>query len=271
MGRIRREYVDGSFGQIHVRIAKPKQPTSAPPLYCLHQSPKSSLEFEGFMEAASIDREVIAFDYPKYGMSDGPDREEDISIKAYAQAGWQVVKALGHKTIDLFGNHTGGKVAVEMTTMRPQRVNAIAMVSAAILTAEERASFENMFTPIPLDEKGTRFQTNWARIVERKADSEGLTLEMMERSFYMTMMAGEAYEWGHTVAFAYDKEFNERISKIQQRITVLNPDDDLQHCTPRVAKLLRNGEVVETPHWSHNFLMSDPKGVASLIRAKLDA
>lgn len=269
MGHPKRTYIDGKFGQIHVRVASPDSDATAPPLYCLHQSPKSSLEFEDFMIAASTDRTVVSYDYPKYGNSDGPDKEEDISIRAYAEAGWQVADALEHDVIDFFGNHTGGKVAVEMTLMRSARVHAIAMISAAIFNAEERAAFENMFSPIPLDKEGTRYKTNWKRIAERTA--EGLTLEMMDRSFYMTQMAGEAYEWGHAAAFAYDEEFNKGIQKITQRVTVLNPKDDLEFCTPRIGALLQNGEVIDTPQWSHNFLASDAIELAKLVRAKLDA
>ncbi len=269
MNAIRRLYVDGTFGQIHVRIASPIGAASRPPLYCLHQSPKSSLEFEDFMKHASSDRIVVSFDYPKYGMSDGPKTEAEVSIRVYAEAAFQVADTLGHDYIDLFGNHTGGKVAVEMALMRPQAIHAITMISAAIFTQEERKSFEDLFTPIPLDAEGTRHKVNWQRIIERHTDN--VSLETLDRSFYMTMMAGEAYEWGHTAAFAYDTLFNEGLKKLDQRITIFNPTDDLTFCTQRASKFLKNGEVVEKPEWSHNLLAAFPEDIAKCVREKLDA
>lgn len=266
---MRRAYTDGQFGQIHYRIAEAQTDTGKPPLVCLHQSPKCGLEFETFMRVASRDRTVIAPDYPGYGMSDAAPSEEATTIPMYAAEIWRVVDALGHKTVDLFGNHTGAKVAAEMAMQRGSDVHAIAMVSAAILTDEEREMFKDMFTPIPLDEEHSRFKISWARVVERQGP--GQTLEMMDRSIYMNMMGGEAYEWGHVAAFAWGKPFDEALSKLPHRITLLNPTDDLTECTRRADKLMRNGEIIECPQWGYGFMDAFPEDTADLVLGKLDA
>lgn len=268
--RVRRHYLPGRFGQIHVRIASPPLPQQgkAPPLYCLHQSPKSSLEFEIFMSHAATDRMIVALDYPGYGQSDAPPEETLASIDTYAEAVWQVADALGHARLDLFGNHTGGKVATRVTRMRPVHVRAIAMISAAILTDAERAMFRHMFEPIPLDADGTRFTTTWTRIVERAGP--GMTLQMCARSFLQTVIGGEEYEWGHKAAFDYGTPFEADLAEIGQRITVLNPADDLQVATRRAAGLLRNGEVIECPQWSYGMLDAHAPALWTLVRTRLD-
>lgn len=266
---VRKSYVDGAFGQIHLRIAEAQSTTGKPPLICLHQSPKSGLEFETFMREACSDRMVIAPDYPGYGMSDAAPSEDATTIEMYAEEMWRVVDALALETIDLFGNHTGAKVAAQMALTRGERVHAIAMISAAILTDEEREMFKDMFTPIPLDREHSRFKISWDRVIERQGP--GQTLEMMDRSMYMNMMGGEAYEWGHAAAFAWGKPFDAALSKLPHRITLLNPVDDLTECTRRATELLRNGEIIECPQWGYGFMDAFPKDTADLVLGKLDA
>lgn len=266
---IRKTYIDGNHGQIHVRIAEPRAETGKPPLICLHQSPKSGLEFETLMQVASRDRQVIVPDYPGYGMSDAAPSERDTTIPMYAVEMWRVADAFGCELVDLFGNHTGAKVAAEMAVQRGQNVRAIAMISAAILTDEEREMFKDMFTPIPLDEAHTRFRVSWERILERRGP--GQTLEMLDRSIYMNMMGGEAYEWGHVAAFAWGRPFEDALAQLPHRITLLNPSDDLSECTRRATPILRNGKVIECPQWGYGFMDVFPDQVADLVLGELDA
>ncbi|MEM1380662.1 MAG: alpha/beta hydrolase [Pseudomonadota bacterium] len=263
----RKSYVDGSFGQIHVRTAG--KPSDKPPLVCLHQSPKNGLEFEDFMLAAADDRLVVAADYPGYGMSDCPPSEQDATIENYARAMWQVSDALKLSKVDVFGNHTGAKVAVEMAHQRPDNVRCIAMVSAAILTDDERAQFVDYFKPIPLDKEGSRIIENWRRIVATA--SPDWTLEKMDRSFLQTCMGGEAYEWGHAAAFAYTTPFTDGLRDLPHRKVLLNPGDTLQDYTRRAAPIMTNGEVVECPEWSYGFLDMHSHAVSALLKEKIDA
>ena len=271
MPQPRRFYFDGEHGQVHARHAVPSASRVGLPVYCLHQSPKSSLEFEGFMARASDaphSRELVAVDYPGYGMSDAPPSEHDASIELYARTAWAAADALGHDRIDLFGNHTGSKVATEMALQQPSRVRSIAMVSAAILTDEERRMFESMFTPIPLDEELTRISTTWKRILSRR--KPGVTLEWMDRSLYQTLMGGENYEWGHVAAFGYAEPFTRALAELPHRKILLNPGDDLQVCTRRADAIMTNGEIIELPDWSYGFLDFEADAVAGMIFPRMD-
>jgi pimeloyl-ACP methyl ester carboxylesterase len=262
-----RTYVDGPFGQVHVRVAQRPEGANAPPLCCLHQSPKSGLEFEVFMAEACRDRTVIAPDYPGYGLSDRP--AEKPSIADYARTCWAVADALGAERIDLFGNHTGSKVAAEMAVQQPERVGGIVMVSAAILNDAERAMFSDYFTPVPLDEAGTRFSTMWERIGRHAGP--GMTLDMRARSLLQNLMGGEEYEWGHEAAFAWHEPFIEALKSLPHRIIILNPADELSEATRRAAPLIRNGRIIECPQWGHGFLELQSGALAELLCSELDA
>lgn len=267
MARTRRSYVDGEYGQIHLRMSG--QTTHKRPLFCLHQSPKSSLEFEEFMQVAGDDRLVVAADYPGYGMSDRPPSEAVATIGAYARAMWQVADALELGQLDLFGHHTGTKVAIEMAHQRPGQVGGVVMVSAAILTDEERAEFSDFFKPVPLDREGTRINENWRRVVATA--SEDWPLELMDRSFLQTCMGGEAYEWGHAAAFAYTSRFTDGLRDLPHHKVLINIGDMLQECTRRAETIMTNGEMVERPDWRAGFLDIHATEVADLVRGRLDA
>jgi pimeloyl-ACP methyl ester carboxylesterase len=264
---VRRQYVDGPFGQIHVRTVGPAAAAKRP-VVCLHQSPKSGLEMQTLLGWLGEDRLAIAPDYPGYGESDPPPDERAATIEAYARASWAAIDALGHGAVDLFGNHTGAKVAAAMACAAPARVGAIAMVSAAVLTPAERATFEDYFQPIPLDEAGTRFTTMWARI--RHHAGPGMSLEMMARSFMQNLLPGEAYEWGHAAAFAYGAAFEQALAQLQHRILIFNPADELQTATRRAGALMRNGAILERPDWGHGFLDLHARDVADILRRFFD-
>lgn len=252
MAKPRRQFVDGDYGQIHVRVATPDAPPTKPPLYCLHMSPKSGRQFVAFMTAASTDRIVVAPDNPGHGESDFPPAEPPVTIMDFARNAWRVADALGHDRIDLFGHHTGSKVAAEMAVQQRARVRAIVMVSAVVFTDEERKQFSDFFSPIPLDEAGTRFKVMWERINEFRGP--GMTLEMMAESMADNLRGGEFYEWGHRAAFDYGDRFNDAVKSLDCPVTILNPGDELYEYTKRAAPFLNNGVILDRPDWGHGLL-----------------
>ncbi len=252
MPKPRRSFVDGEYGQIHIRVSEPPAAVQKPPLYCLHMSPKSGRQFVNFMTAASEDRIVVAPDNPGHGESDPPPADPEVTIMDFARNAWAVADALHHEQIDLFGHHTGALVAAEMAHQRPDRVRAIVMVSAVVITEEERKGFLDYFSPIPLDEDGARFKVMWERI--KQHSGPGMTLEMMAESLAENLRGGNDYEWGHRAAFAYGDRFSEVVESLPHRITILNPADELFDITKRAAALLKNGEVIDHPEWGHGFL-----------------
>lgn len=269
MANIRRRFLDGPYGQVHFRTAKPSAPTSTLPLICLHQSPKSSREFINFMTMMGDARHVIAIDSPGHGESDVPAQKDDASIPNYAKSAWAIIDALGFDKVDLLGHHTGAKVATEMAWQRRADVRAIVMVSALVLTPEEQAGFEAQFQPIAIDEAGTRFKSMWAKSIEHRGP--GVALHDLANSFAENLRAGEAYEWGHKAAFGYNALFPDRVKTLTHPITVLNPGDMLFKLTPRVAPLLQNGIIIDHPEWGLGFMDAYTQDAVAAVENALTA
>jgi pimeloyl-ACP methyl ester carboxylesterase len=76
------------------------------------------------------DHRVVAMDLPGFGYSETP--AGDISIEYYASWSFRVLDELGIDASALVGNSMGGFVAAEMAIRRPERVQRLAVVSAAV-------------------------------------------------------------------------------------------------------------------------------------------
>jgi pimeloyl-ACP methyl ester carboxylesterase len=266
MAEVKRQFIEGTHGQIHFRIADPG-PNGNRPLYCLHMSPKSGRSYEALMRIMGRGRTVVAPDYPGYGESTPPPPDPHVCIGDYARSVFDVADALEHRKVDLLGHHTGSQVAAEMAARAPRRIGSIVMISAPVLTAEEQSEFSSLYLPIPLDEEGTRFRVMWERINEHRGP--GMTLEMMARSLAENLRGGENYEWGHHAAFSHSARYRTLLTELTHRITVLNPADELQQHSRRAATLLQNGELIEHPEWGHGFLDAFPEDAASAVESAL--
>ena len=76
------------------------------------------------------DHRVIAMDLPGFGYSEMPP--EQISIERYAHWTCALLDALGIESAALVGNSMGGFIAAEMAIRTPERVQRLAVVSAAV-------------------------------------------------------------------------------------------------------------------------------------------
>src|SRR5215211_5881902 len=76
------------------------------------------------------DHRVVAMDLPGFGCSDMP--AEDISIEYYANWTFRLLDDLGIERAAVVGNSMGGFTAAEMAIRRPERVQRLAVVSAAV-------------------------------------------------------------------------------------------------------------------------------------------
>jgi pimeloyl-ACP methyl ester carboxylesterase len=267
MLQIRRQFVDGSFGQIHVRIARPAEVLHRP-LACLHMSPKSGRIYAQFLERAATDRIVIAHDYPGFGESDPPPPTPPVTIEDYATSLWEVVDAVQLGTIDVLGYHTGSEVAAEAARQRPGQVGNIVMIGAPVFTVDELEQMRATYAAIPLDIDATRFQEMWKSVVAHRGP--GMTLEMMAVSFAENLRSGDAYEWGHRAAFNYVAKFPDVVKTLPHRITVFNLGDDLAQCTPRIAPYLMNGAIIDHSEWGHGFLDAYSDAAAAAIKSALE-
>lgn len=264
---VRKTYVDGPFGQVHCRIARPAN-VKRPPVVCLHMSPKSGKSFEELLPLLARDRVALAPDYPGHGESDLPPAEPHVSIADFAASTWAVVDALAEVPAQFVGYHTGAMVAVEAATQRPADVVGIVSVSAPVFDDAELPALQQEFSPIPIDEQGSRFAIMWQRVLRHRGP--GMTLPMAAASFAENLRAGDAYEWGHRAAFAYAAEYRRKLSRVEHPVFVMNPADDCFEQSKRADALLQNGRRVDFPQWGHGFMNAYPRDVAAQILAFFD-
>ncbi|WP_018995423.1 alpha/beta fold hydrolase [Hirschia maritima] len=269
MAKITRLFVDGPYGQIHMRVAG-DLPTDHPPLVCCHMFPQSGRNFEKFLEISGNSRLTIAADFPGYGESAAP--EQQIRAQDYATAIWKGLDALSclptNQPIDIFGIHAGAKLATEIAHQRPEQVNRIALSSTAIFTDEELSQLQSTFSPIELDEAGSRFQYLWNILLKNRGE---MSFEMLATALAEMLRGGEKYEWGHFSVFQYNSEFPDVIRSLPHPIAVLNPADDLYEITPRITDYLSNGILISRPDWGQGFLEIHAKDVVEKVHDFLDS
>ena len=262
LGRVKRTFIDGPYGQLHTRVVIPEN-AHKPPVVCLHMSPKSGRSFADVLPFLAVDRLALAPDYPGHGESDPPPAEPYVRVEDFAATTWAVIDAMGGGPVHLIGYHTGSMVAVETASQRPDAVKSIVSISAPVFTAAESAALEETFSPIPIDEQGTRFRIMWERVLEHRGP--GMTLQMAADSFAENLRAGDDYEWGHRAAFAYSPTYNQKLGKIEQPILVINPADDCFEQSKRADAIMIKGRRVDHPEWGHGFLQAYPQDAANEI------
>jgi len=258
---VKRHFIDGGYGQLHYRTAG--KASALPAVVCLHMVPKSSRTYHKILPLLAQNRLAIAIDYPGYGESTVPPNASEATIDNYAKAIWQVLDSLGIKTVDFIGYHTGCMVSVAATHMRPKQVNKVINFGAPILTEKEASEFTQYYSPIELDEAGTRFTTMWERVLYYRGPN--MTLTMCAESFAENLRGGEAYEWGHAAAFNYAQQYKTGIQTLPCPFFVMNLKDDLYEHSLRVDPYIKKGQRKDFIEWGHGFLEAFTEDVATEI------
>ncbi|MEE4349131.1 MAG: alpha/beta fold hydrolase [Pacificimonas sp.] len=265
---VRRAFVDGPHGQMHLRLSgDPAGPR--PPIVLLHMFPQSSRNFSALMTELGKARSVIAPDFPGYGESTPPSAP--ITAEDYAGSIWSALDTLcvdRRRGIDLFGIHAGAKLAVEAATQRPAAVRRLALCSAALVTAEETAHMRAAFRQTPLDEDGTHFARLWSLLLANR--DRDVPLAAFAEDYAEMLRGGEAYGWGNAALFDYNPKFQAALESLDQPVLVINPGDDLHAVTPRVMPHLKHGQLIEKPDWRYGFLKRRAPELAALLAAFFD-
>ena len=154
---IKRCYVYAGDRRVHYRRAG-----SGPPLVMLHASPGSTYALEPLISLLSESRTVIAIDTPGYGESAGIGIEEP-EISDLATVLVDTFDALELGRVDLYGTHTGSKIAVQFAGDNPNRVRRLVLDGIGAYTPEERADLLANYT-IDLSPRwdGTHLVRAWA-------------------------------------------------------------------------------------------------------------
>jgi pimeloyl-ACP methyl ester carboxylesterase len=116
-----------------------------PVLLMVHQSPRSSAEYEPLMRRWGEYFTCIAPDTPGFGQSDPLPGEPDIAD--FADALCETIDALGIGPCPAYGFHSGGIILVTALKRQPQRFRALAVGGYAIWTADEMRIFGERYLP----------------------------------------------------------------------------------------------------------------------------
>lgn len=263
---VRRTYVDGPHGQMHLRVAGSGS-GNRPPLLSIHMSPMSGRVFETFLAHAGRDRTVLAFDTPGFGQSDAPASAPSIGDYADALLAGLTAAGIGGP-VDLLGYHTGSMIAVEMALRAPDRVRRLIMIAAPIITDDERQQFRDFYREKPAMADGSHILSRWQGFYYHHARPEAAVEAISER-FPDALLGGWKSAWGHQAAFAHD--LAGRLPLVRQPVLIWTTGDDLDVQTRRADGLAPAAHRLELPGWGHGFLDLFPGDATRLAATFLDA
>lgn len=265
---VRRLYVDGPFGQLHVREAGTFQP-DRPSLACFHMSPMTGRTFEAFMGVLSAisGRHVLAFDTPGFGMSDAPPRPP--SIADYADALIAGIEAIcGTCAVDLMGYHTGSMISCQLAAERPAQIRRVVLISAPVFSAEDLAAMRAEYRHRAPQADGSHILHRWQRF-HHHFSAGGLSLDAINAAFPDGLLGRNIEHWGHDAAFGFVPGM--RLTEVTQPVLLLDPEDDLRDHTAPAPDLLQHGHRVRLDGWGHGFLDLHARESAALVESFLGA
>ncbi len=172
-----RSYANTRFGQIHVCTYGSR--TQQPTLLALHPSPGSARPYAHVALRLAETRRVVAPDMLGNGGSDAPVMHHTLvdalspefgdrcgtarTLADYADEAVAVLDALGEgQPVDVWGNHTGALIGMELAIRHPRRVRRLVMDGITIFDATETADIlARYLPPFELDEYGAHLLRAW--------------------------------------------------------------------------------------------------------------
>ena len=253
--KVYRKYVEGKFGQIHLRISEPNE-NKLRPILCIHLSPLSGIIYEKFLLVKSLNRIVVAPDTPGYGMSDTPKSQP--SIEDYAKAMIQLVNKLNLKEIDIIGYGTGSKIAFQMGLTKPDMIKHVILISAPDYNETEVESMKIKLGKViePKDD-GSHLIELWNQVKSFPTNRERMKI------FPDHIKAGKQKPWGPRAAFSYS--YKNQLNNFIPELLVINIQNEITKPTRRLSKFLKKGNYIERLDWQHGFLDTHGQEFAKIV------
>ena len=259
--RVRRLFIDGRYGQLHLRRALPQQAGGMrPPVVLLHQTPLSGRMFSELLPQLGRDRVVYAPDTPGYGESDPPPAPP--ALGDYADALHDFIADL-KEPVDLVGYHTGAMVAAEYAARYPKDVRRLVLISMPLFTPERRAK---LATTTSIAEDGAPLLAEWRSTMSVRPP--GQSLEQAARIVAEKQRAGGRAAWAMVAMQGYDPE--PRLRSLRLPVTIIRPKDGLWEEGAVAARLIPGARLVDEPGWGFGLFDAYPAEVARRIRETLD-
>lgn len=182
---------------------------SGPILVIIHMSPLDSSHVLALANGLKHDFTCILPDSPGYGKSD-PLPVDQPSIADYAEALYELLKALSVDECYVYGSHTGAKIALVLGDAHPDLVKGVGLDGLRITSKEQREQRKSGYAPriTPVTD-GSHLQTTWQRVIETSKawfvpnpDTPNLPqlINLMRSELAAKPWYGQAY----SAAFAFD-------------------------------------------------------------------
>ena len=273
-GKLRHGYVDMRYGQLHYSIAQPVGGGgNRTPIVLFHQSPNSSVEYDALVTELGKDRVAIAPDTPGHGGSDGP--ETIPTIEDYVGAVVEGLEKLGYgpkRQIDVFGFHTGSRIATELAVSHPKMVRRVILglsPYALIDDALSKKLGDEVYHAKSAADMLGRFCKSLPDRIER-ADKGGFPDPAWGRIAVDSMRPTVRQEFGHSAAYEYGPRFKTRVVQLTQPVQLLVVDDpaDKYQSGKTAADMSRQLKAMLTKAKSVELLDDNFHNNAFYVRAK---
>ena len=246
---IERAFVALDEGQMHLRRLRPLS-AQACPLILLHASPTSSWFMQGLMQALSetgAAREIIAPDTLGNGDSAAP-RPEHPDIAYFADSLRRMLDSLGIGQADVYGAHTGARIACEFAAAFPQRVRRVVLDGIIEYDdATRRLVVDNYAPPVTPDDYGrhllwafnfVRDQALYFPYFQRdpahRLGGAMPAAAMLHRATLDVLKALDTYSKPYIAAFEY--RAYERMPLVKAPVLLLRPESELPVLNAAIAE-----------------------------------
>jgi len=261
---ITRHFIDVSEGtgkrRVHYRKAG-----NGPPLLMVHQSPRSSKEYEALMLQWAAHFTCIAPDTPGFGQSDPLAGEP--AINEFADATVDFLDALGIEKCAAYGFHSGGIILVTAVKRHANRFTTLAVGGYAIWSPEEMELFRNKYLPpFHPSEYGEHLSWLWNRILEQSwffpwfatdeehrlsvAHADPVRVDAVVREM---LDAGNAYKAGYGAVLHAPRDIPAIDANVPPCLISAYNGDPLQEHIDRLGRMPADwsAQKVETPQDHH--------------------
>jgi len=239
---LRRKYVDGPFGQIHLRVtAGPK--TDSIPVLCLHTAPLSGAMFDTLLSALGEHRHAVAPDLPGYGDSDAPTGPP--AIEQYASAMASVLASEQTTQTDVLGYGTGASVALALARAEPERIRRVVLVEPPVEYTDVSAGAPRPLGPAAIGLTGAHLEPLWRTYVWERSNDWALV--RAARVFADAVRRPAVAWWGHAAAARFDTRA--ALDAVAQPVFIIDPDDRAHNFNSAGHAGTSRAEVEPKPSW----------------------
>ncbi|MBJ3775570.1 alpha/beta hydrolase [Acuticoccus mangrovi] len=258
MTPVRRRFADLPHGQLHMRTAGVAG--EATPLVMLHASPGSSKQVEALTAALGASRLVVSPDCPGNGDSE-PLPQEVPEIDELADAILAGVTAqLPDGPVDVYGSHTGARLAASIALRYPERVRRLVLDGFGVYTPDRRAEILATYAPeMKPDQIGqylmwawhfSRDQWIWFPWFEKKMDKrvplDLPSAESLHDLMVEVMKAVTTYHRSYRAAFRFD--MSEKVPQLTHPALICAQKTDMIfRMLPEMSALMPAAAVAELP------------------------